>query len=207
MTIRQKLYDLYAQGYGYKSPEAKKVAPNYGTRYHYSEDWDKAGRPGYVGHEAKATVQSKTDSTLVVEHEPSDTITKKAGTTADEADRTKDESDKRKGLGFASPVPPRMLKIGQFLIPEANWGFSDEYNMLLVAATYSRVSKPKSEGGMDYGGYVGDFCADCVRIFRRLFGFEYLREEEPTEVEHAETGRRLDLELGGATEPGQEPED
>jgi len=46
--------------------------------------------------------------------------------------------------------------------------------MLLVADTYQKVKQAYP----DYIGKVGDLCADCVMLFRRLVNFDKVKEEE-----------------------------
>jgi len=70
--------------------------------------------------------------------------------------------------------PP--IVIGHMSIPYEDWGYSTTAHMLVVASTYQEV---KSEYG--YSGPVGDFCADCVKLFRRIFDFDPIREEEMIE--------------------------
>jgi len=70
------------------------------------------------------------------------------------------------------PKKPPVV-IGQISIPYEDWGYSSIAHMLVIASTYQEV---KSEYG--YSGPVGDFCADCVWLFRRIFDFDVIREEE-----------------------------
>ncbi len=173
VTKREELYNLYAQGYGWKSGEAKAIAKNSGTRETYYREWEKTGRPGYIGQ------QFETES-LGSRGRESETKT-----LPPPPPPPPPPDDGKHGAAFEVPMevtpkkPP--IVIGQISIPRADWGFSDEGEMLLVASTYHEVIKPKNKGGYGYTGLVGDFMADCVRLFRRVFDFDPMREEITTE--------------------------
>jgi len=173
-TKKQKLYDLYAQGYDWRDEEAKKIAKKSGTRETYWHEWNKAGRPGYIGQQ----FETKTTPALTPVEEPSKEDAKHVVTL-------------EAPLEVLTPKKPPIV-IGQISIPYEDWGYSSIAHMLVVASTYQEVTKPKSQGGYGYTGPVGDFLADCVKLFRRIFDFDPIREEEimDKEVEH-EGGRVL----------------
>lgn len=64
-------------------------------------------------------------------------------------------------------APPKFLMIGTLRMPMEDWGYSTVSNLLVVAETYEEI---KREFGFE--GKVGDFCAELVRIFRALGGYD-----------------------------------
>lgn len=64
-------------------------------------------------------------------------------------------------------APPKFLMIGTLRMPMEDWGYSSVSNLLVVAETYEEI---KREFGFE--GKVGDFCAELVRIFRALGGYD-----------------------------------
>jgi len=60
VTIKQRLWAIFAQGYDKNSDEAIKVAPKYKTRKEYWRAWQDAGMPGYVG---RPVVEAEADTT------------------------------------------------------------------------------------------------------------------------------------------------
>jgi len=75
---KQRLWALCAQGYGMNSPEPKKIAPIYQTRWDCHKEWESAGMPGRIGHEVEAV--AKVDTPEVINDEMSDTAHEKADT-------------------------------------------------------------------------------------------------------------------------------
>jgi len=60
VTIKQRLWAIFAQGYDKTSDEAIKVAPKYKTRKEYWMAWQDARMPGYVG---RPVVEAEADTT------------------------------------------------------------------------------------------------------------------------------------------------
>lgn len=160
-TYKEILWDLYARGFGPSSPEAEATGIKYPTRISYRRWWEKEGKPGYIGYEVESASKEKT---------PSDLVVGKGGkrTTIIEAPSE-----------VLHPKKPPMV-IGHLTVPYEDWGYTSIAHMLVVASTWEEA---KSRYG--YTGPVGDFCADCVKLFRRIFKFDKLREEEiMEEAEH-----------------------
>jgi len=91
ITKKQKLWSLYAQGYGTNSPEAKAVASVYQTRWDAYKLWEKAGMPSRIGHEAEAV--ARVDTPEVIEGETPDTAEEGADTPQEEPDTAHEMSD------------------------------------------------------------------------------------------------------------------
>ena len=91
VSKKQRLWALYAQGYGMNSPEPKKIAPIYQTRWDCHKEWEVAGMPGRIGHEVEAV--AKVDTPEVINDEMSDTAHDKADTAEEIADTSAKSAD------------------------------------------------------------------------------------------------------------------
>lgn len=159
-TKKEKAFQLFAKGLTPRDAEAKKLVPNAGTRRNYYLYWrQQQGLPRFIETEGEGeteialpTVPESETAAEIATHIP--------------------EGPKAPALKAPVMVMPKEINIGEIKIPFSDWGYSSTQNLLLVAATYEEVCKPESEGGFGYTGKVGDFCADCVKLFRRLFDFD-----------------------------------
>lgn len=157
-TQKELAYQLFDGGYGPSDPEVKAVAPKPGPRRNYFSSWRK-----------ERGLQQYEIEDIVVERSHEDLVEAELKLKAH-----------KEGPKIAAPlrVAPKMISIGKIEIPHSDWGYSSTFNLLLVAATYEEVCKSIEQGGFAYAGKVGDFCADCVLLFRRLFNFDKMKEEE-----------------------------
>lgn len=78
-------------------------------------------------------------------------------------------------VGEGTPTdnpPPKYLMIGTLRMPYEDWGYSSAYNLLLIAQTYTEFKTR-----YNYEGKVGDFCAEVMKLFRRLAGYDIIGGE------------------------------
>lgn len=156
---KELAYELFDQGFGPSDPEVKHIISSSGSRRNYFSSWRK-----------DRGLQQYTIGEIIAERSSED---------LEEAKRKFEEQKGKQTLPAPSRViSQKRIKIGDIEIPFDDWGYSSTFKMLVVAATYEEVCKSEKEGGWGFIGPVGDFCAECVLLFRRLFDFDRMKEEE-----------------------------
>ena len=193
---RQKLRGLFAQGFKYSSDEAKKIAKSRSTRETYWYEWKNEGMPGFVAEAAAEKLQD--------EDKPEHGNVESEKVTLEQVGKRPAGFDILEAQFRVAPKQGH-ISIGHISFPYEDMGYSSIANLLVVASTYDQVCKPTGQGGFGYEGKFGDFCADCVVIWRRIFGYDRMREED---IQYAEqTGVKLLDGPSPGEDGGGEPKD
>lgn len=158
LSKRDKVFALFDRGFDRNSDEVRKISPNYDYRRQLWTEWKARNNLPEDFEFGEKEVEAEALASL------------------DRAGRG--DVDREPKIKAPYKVSPKEITIGNIRIPYSDWGYSSVFNLLVVAATYEEVRRPSKDGGIAYPGKVGDFCAECVKLYRRIFDFDRIKEEE-----------------------------